>query len=843
MEEKRDFQSDNILQDILSPLQERKQASTYFYRIMGCNDAEKYFREIALFTEKLKVGGNYILLDRGLELTGSSLAIEAVRKLLEQVPLKDYGNGALLNVLEARGYFSLTNDPQIRQKSKDAFGVILNLYLMNEQTANTTMLRNFVTKILLWLVEYGKQVDLKSAYNPKVLYWGSPKAHEVYFLILMSLIGCDVVVLNPSFQDQFTKVDQEDRFSFLIKRGKELEIGPFPTLERLNAQEQQKRQEQQEQQKRQEQQKQQRQETAGREEAARPRKPQDPPPRNPQDLGRMFEPALVVKLKKTETPLTDIFLPLSKRSGYVGGAYPIFPTYFTRFIGAPASPDDWEGEYFNSLYNLNRALTSGPYNLSFLTGVPAVSSAESKLTPSNLLTYSYGDGLEIAERLVQAKVLPETNDRLWNNTVRKAFLESVSLFVEKNKQGNVSMVLNFALKLAAWLKRYLPKLLEGFILGRKNLGAGNFAYEQNPKVLFYGPIKTHEIYLLAALHKIGCDVLFVHSEQEGDKPFESFDPDNSLTQVLFNPHNLALVPFPESERLVRKSTVAYKASKEIEEVIYNEESGLFKPWQFVGYATQPVTLKTTWDELKILWREPAKLRPEFKIQNRKVYVPNLFAKINGVSDDLNAYWRDLKFFSFAPKTKLLPDVPFTKITYTKQDLFRNGYLLNERGFFKEEEVKQSPYYRFGHLKADLQQFLLEKINELLTAEMFLTPQDERFKLTTLMTVLTMDDSLLKMLETFDYPQEIPKVVVYDNEKKNFSESDAIILTYFHLIGLDVLIFTPTNYMTIERQIKPHLLEIHQLPQVKYDLPLPPLSRVLDPPEQRQSLFARFFKLT
>jgi len=119
--------------------------------------------------------------------------------------------------------------------------------------------------------------------------------------------------------------------------------------------------------------------------------------------------------------------------------------------------------------------------------------------------------------------------------------------------------------------------------------------------------------------------------------------------------------------------------------------------------------------------------------------------------------------------------------------------------------------------------------------------DEKFKLKIIMTILTMDDSLLKLIEVFDYPQEIPKVIVYDNEKATFSENDAILLAYFNLIGLDVVIFTPTNYKTIEQQIKPSLFDVHQLPFVKYDLALPSLSSISAIPIQKPGLFSRFFR--
>lgn len=816
--------SDDIFNDILSPLIDRGASSyVYFYRILGYDDEVKYLEEIVSLDEKLRSLGNYIFIDRKIKIASNS-SIDAARKLLNQVPLNDYSNGALLNVLETNGYFSLTSNLQVNLKIKNAFGVMLNLYITNERTVNLSIIMNFVMKVLLWFVDYAKQVGKKSSYNPKIVYWGSPKTHEVYFLILMSLIGCDVLVLNTSFNDRFNQVDKKKEFSFLIKNARERQISAFPSKESLRK-------------------------TQIKIEESRPlvEKPSKLAENSERDLSTyqniidLFDPSIVVKLKESETIFQEIFVPLTKRSGYVGGPFPILPTYFMRYIGAPSSSDDWEAEYYNSLYNLDNACKTSGFYLKFLDGIPAPSAAESDLIPQRLIGYPYRDRFEICEQLLQANILLSTYDQLLDNTLRKTFVDSVNLFAEKSNKSNTSIVLNFSLKLATWFNRYLPKLLTRSNRNKKS-SMGGLDYEHNPKILFYGAIKLHEIYMLNAFHKIGCDVLFIHSDSDGDEPFRKFDDDESMTQVMINNNYLPLKSFPEGERLVRKSTIAYKASKEIEEVIYNEEVGLFKPWQFESYSTHPITLKTTFDELIILWTEPAKLRPEFKVQNKKVYVPNIFAKVNGVCEDLNSYWLDLKVLSSASNTRLLEDVPFTKIIYTKQELYQTGYLLNEQGLFDEMKVVESPFYRFGYLKGHLQHFLIVKINELITSGMFLATIDKKFKLKIIMTILTMDDSLIKLIEVFDYPQEVPKVIVYDNEKATFSENDAILLAYFNLIGLDVIIFTPTNYKTIEQQIKPSLFDVHQLPFVKFDLPLPSLNSISAPPVQKPGLLSRFFKL-
>lgn len=783
----------------------------YCYRVIGSRGDAGYLPEISALDRQLKDLGNYTFFNRVIPVSTDAAGIQRIRKLLEPMPLKDFSNGALLNVLESQGYFSLSPDSRVKGRIKDAWGKILNLYVSNEKGLNLSIIENFVTKVLMWFGEYGKQKANPAGQNPKILYWGSPGKHEVYFLILMSLVGWDVLVFNTSFKDRFNNIDKFGEYSRVIRYPQELPVEDFPKQTgRVNLSPA---------------------DTPVRQESgSRP----VPPGNAPQALNPslLSDEVIVVKLKKTETILQEILVPVKERSGFVGKPFPILPAFLVRYIGVPESRDDWEAEYFNNLYNLDQALAARGSYCKFEAGIPAPTPRESSAIPDQFKRYPFRNHIEIIEHSLRAQVLPRTGQTLYDNTIRKAYADIISLFVAKNEDGSVSMVLNFALKMISWLGRYLPQLISRSILERN--------CEENPKLLFYGDIKAHEIYLLTFFHWLGCDVLFIHSAEEGDQPWQSFDEGSVLTHLVRNRHSLPLEAFPRGERLIRKSTVAYNASKEIEEVIYSEDVGLFKPWQFESYGTQPITLKTTYDELKILWPEPAKLRPEFKIQNRKVYVPNLFAKINGVTEDLEDYWQDLKALTLAQNTKLIATLPFTEIRYTKQELYQSNYLLDKEGLVDAEKVVKDRHYKFGYLKTSLQHFLITKINELFHSGIFLEPVDDKFKLKILMTILTMDDDLLKLIEVFDYPQEIPKLIVYDNHRNTFNESDSILLAYFNLIGLDILVFTPTNYQTLEQFLKSSLFDLHQLPLVKYDLLLPSLNN-LSAPSPKLGLLSRFFK--
>ena len=96
-------------------------------------------------------------------------------------------------------------------------------------------------------------------------------------------------------------------------------------------------------------------------------------------------------------------------------------------------------------------------------------------------------------------------------------------------------------------------------------------------------------------------------------------------------------PFP-TEKRSRKSTVAYRASREIETILNQDGSHFYKPWQLRDYTPSSVTLKTTYDELFLLAKEKALIRPDFAVNKGKVKVPSVFAKIQGISRNRKEYW-------------------------------------------------------------------------------------------------------------------------------------------------------------------------------------------------------------
>ena len=97
--------------------------------------------------------------------------------------------------------------------------------------------------------------------------------------------------------------------------------------------------------------------------------------------------------------------------------------------------------------------------------------------------------------------------------------------------------------------------------------------------------------------------------------------------------------------------------------------------------------------------------------------------------------------------------------------------------------------------------------------------DREFKMKILLTILNLDEKIVEMLERFDFSGDIPKLIVFDNKRSVFSEEDAIVVSFLNLLGVDIIIFTPTNYNNIETKINESNYDIHQLPTMAFDLEL------------------------
>ncbi|GEM_PF-3313102 len=269
-------------------------------------------------------------------------------------------------------------------------------------------------------------------------------------------------------------------------------------------------------------------------------------------------------------------------------------------------------------------------------------------------------------------------------------------------------------------------------------------------------------------------------------------------------------------KIKRQETEAYKASVEIDRILHYETEGNYRLWQFENYKITKNTLKTTYDELFILWKEEARFRQGFKVEDDTVIVPNIFAKISGTHRDLELYWNELDQLKNDNKTTIfINSIPFT--SPHKNHSF-NKCILNDKELFDLDIVKSMDNYPLAYLKTSSQNLILSKINEMIQSkDLFNFEITTELKYKILDTILNLKDQYLNLIQNFDYPFKIPKLVVFDSSKNIFSQEDIISLVFLHLVGFDIVIFTPTGYNNLEKYINDLCFDTHRLEEVQYNL--------------------------
>lgn len=544
-----------------------------------------------------------------------------------------------------------------------------------------------------------------------------------------------------------------------------------------------------------------------------------------------------ISLKTSNQIFDDFLLPLSQRTGFIKSKSPVIPIYFYRYIGIKEN----EEAYYDELYKLDKKLSDfGSLYLKFTKGMPVINNmkliAKTQNIWKNIKIFNDTKKEFLLASLKLTKSFPELGNSLINTSIEETFQFMLELYIKNEQNINSTKIKNFSLKLLEWGHEFVPSLF-------KNIDFRDSTLPEifNPKVIYYGDLKKHEAYFLIFLSKLGCDVLYINSYE--DKIFSKIDKTEQYSKLFWLTQKTPLKKFPQQEILQRRETVAFKASNEIANVIYNDEDGLYKPWQFESYKTQPLTLKTTYDELKILWNEEARMRNGFKIENNTVYIPNLFAKINGVHHDLNKYWQEFIAFKSSENMLFIPELPFIKVDFSSYELNKATALLDQHELLDKQRLLNSSLYKFSYLKTPLQETIFCKINYLMKLSIFKKPVDRVFKQKILLTLLTMDKQFLNLIQTFDYPFQIPKIVIYDNSENIFSDEGAILLAFLYLMGLDILLFTPTSYNNIEQMIYEKYYDIHKLEDINFDLPLPDFKHShKNAKEKSKSFFGSFFKL-
>lgn len=288
----------------------------------------------------------------------------------------------------------------------------------------------------------------------------------------------------------------------------------------------------------------------------------------------------------------------------------------------------------------------------------------------------------------------------------------------------------------------------------------------------------------------------------------------------------------------RIPTDAHKAKEEFMQVLHDNQSFAYKPWQFQDSDVCADTLKTTYDEISIWGQHEAMLRPGFSIEEGVVHVPNLFSKVNGITNDRGDFMDKVSLLAEQKNTLFIKKLPISRYRRIKTvgRIYRS--VLDKKGSVDKERLLSSEHWPYRGLKLATQEAIAGRIAAMCTVPDFWKHRNFKtklhlglldkardyllymnnysakdlyyMKLSTFQVLMTLEEKFCDLLQAFDFPMAVPKIIIYNNGDGDFTFQDAVILMFMNSLGVDIVLFNPAGTSDIENFVKANFYDSHTL---------------------------------
>ena len=486
----------------------------------------------------------------------------------------------------------------------------------------------------------------------------------------------------------------------------------------------------------------------------------------------------------------------------------LIPKYFYRFIGIKKD----EKDYYEGLYRLDSELKKIGYCYKrFSEGLDRGISINLQNTLNDVWAKVFAietiDVSLIINLISDKGLFPNLSNKVLLQQIKNNLKGLTEYYIKSNgalDRQNIKVIINY---LIHWINLYSYELFEKF----------NYA-NINPKVVFYGNITKAEVFYLILLSTLGCDILYFNPEGSGE--FGEVDKYNAFSKEIVYNNTREIKPFPINIE-DRIKTTAYSAKEELNKTLFTDDSGFYRPWQFADYNVQAVTLNTTYEEIYIWMKEKAHIREGWRVEDGTVFIPNMFSKICGTHENIDLYWKEINEVLTQRFTKFYNELPIMDIVHLEYGKFNQIYPNNIFSEFNIEEMINASWWKYKELRTGLQRAIANKIKELCLNPVIINVEQEDLRdlqVDIFSVLINLDVEMLELLQAYDYPEEVPKIVVYNNEENgNLSFEDCIMLAFMNSIGIDIIIYNPSGYNDIENFIYPQQYDIHRLENMSFKL--------------------------
>ena len=413
------------------------------------------------------------------------------------------------------------------------------------------------------------------------------------------------------------------------------------------------------------------------------------------------------------------------------------------------------------------------------------------------------------------------NINLKSNTfidvARDAFVDTM---IETGKLMNMDLnkMMNKGIYILCWFQRYIPDLL-----GNTDI------HSPAPILIYFGNVETDtESLFLNMAAKLPIDVIIFNPEKKGDKL-----TGERLYEVNFE-ETLKVNEYPTDGNNLSMGTMAYNAERDLDTMMYSD-TGMYRDMQFS--KANIIKLSTTYEEINIYWKQEARFRPNFSTVDDIVNIPVMFAKISGVANsDTDTYFQNIK--------DLLTD---TTLIYKNENIYDRNCTVaaGVPSFFKNgrldrEGIKHSQIYKYDYLRAETQDYILDKLSELLRRKTIAGTGQNGTEYKIITIVLDLPKEILRFIQSFDFTKCPPKLIIVNTTETVISLEDSIIVAFLNLIGFDIVFFIPTGYDNVNKYFNNQIMEEHIIGNYLYDIAIPDFNRLRSVKEKKKSFFSRLF---
>ena len=413
------------------------------------------------------------------------------------------------------------------------------------------------------------------------------------------------------------------------------------------------------------------------------------------------------------------------------------------------------------------------------------------------------------------------NINLKSNTfidvARDAFVDTM---IETGKLMNMDLnkIMNKGIYILCWFQRYIPDLL-----GNTDI------HSPSPILIYFGNVETDtESLFLNMVAKLPIDVIVFNPEKKEDSL-----KGEKLYEVHFE-ETLKVNEFPTDGNNLSMGTMAYNAERDLDTMMYSD-TGMYRDMQFS--KANIIKLSTTYEEISIYWKQEARFRPNFSTVDDIVNIPIMFAKVSGVANsDTNTYFQNIK--------DLITD---TTLIYKNENIYDRNCIVAagvpsfyKNGRLDREGIKHSQIYKYDYLRAETQDYILDKLSELLRRKTIVGTGQNGTEYKIITIVLDLPKEILRFIQSFDFTKCPPKLIIVNTTESVISLEDSIIVAFLNLIGFDIVFFIPTGYDNVNKYFNNQIMEEHIIGNYLYDIAIPDFNRLRSVKEKKKSFFSRFF---